>query len=113
MEVIKEAEPRYNIVEKEVREGVASIIEAVRTEGETALKRLEGFYGGNFREELAVSREEIEAAYAEVNEQEIRDIREAASNIRAFAEAQRATIADLPDFCPAEGIHLGHRVILF
>ena len=37
MEVIKEAEPRYNIVEKEVREGVASIIEAVRTEGETAL----------------------------------------------------------------------------
>ena len=111
MEVIKEAEPRYNIVEKEVREGVASIIEAVRTEGETALKRLEGFYGGNFREELAVSREEIEAAYAEVNEQEIRDIREAASNIRAFAEAQRATIADLPDFCPAEGIHLGHRVI--
>ena len=58
-----------------------------------------------------MSREEIEAAYAEVNEQEIRDIREAASNIRAFAEAQRATIADLPDFCPAEGIHLGHRVI--
>ena len=111
MEVIKEAKPRYNIVEKEVQEGVASIIQSIRTDGDEALRRLEAFYGGNRREIFAVTRGEIEAAYAEVPENEIADIREAAANIRAFAEAQRATIADLPDFSPREGIHLGHRVI--
>ena len=111
MEVIKEARPRYNIVEKEVQDGVESIIREVRTGGAEALRRLESFYGGNSREDFAVTREEIDAAYLEVNDSEIADIREAAANIKAFAEAQRASIADLPSFSPKEGIYLGHKVI--
>ena len=39
------------------------------------------------------------------------DIKKAAGNIKAFAEAQRATAADLKDFSPSEGIILGHKVI--
>ena len=57
------------------------------------------------------SREEIEAAYKEVPDEDIEDIKKAAANIRAFAKAQRETMAELKDFSPAEGILLGHRII--
>ena len=111
MEVIKEARPRINIVENDVQEAVASIISEIRTDGDKGLRRLEALFGGNERESFAVSRSEIEAAYAEVPEELLADIRAAAANVRAFAEAQRATIGDLPDFCPSPGVHLGHKVI--
>lgn len=58
-----------------------------------------------------VSREEIDDAYSHVSEQELNDMKSALANIRTFAEAQRATIHDLPEFQPRPGILLGHRVI--
>ncbi len=42
---------------------------------------------------------------------EIDDIRRAAANIRAFAEAQRETIGVLDGFSPEPGMELGHKVI--
>ena len=62
------------------------------------------------RDSLRVSREEIEAAYSQVSEAELEDIRKAAANIRTFAEAQKGTAGAL-EFSPSEGIVLGHRVI--
>ena len=58
-----------------------------------------------------MSREEIEAAYAQMTESEIADLKEAKSNIEAFARAQKEALSPIEDFCPQPGIHLGHRII--
>lgn len=63
------------------------------------------------REDLRISRAEIERAYEKVTEEEISDIKRAAANIRVFAQAQRKTVGELTDFSPAPGLILGHRVI--
>ena len=94
-----------------LRQTVSGIIDNVIKNGDEALKE----YNKNFdrceREALCISPEEIQEAYAKVSPEDLEDIKAAAANIRAFAEAQRATAADLKDFSPSEGIILGHKVI--
>lgn len=94
-----------------LRQTVSGIIDNVIKNGDEALKE----YNKNFdrceREALRISPEEIQEAYAKVSPEDLEDIKAAAANIRAFAEAQRATAADLKDFSPSEGIILGHKVI--
>ena len=53
----------------------------------------------------------IRDRYKTVPDVEIDDIRRAAANIRAFAEAQRETIGMLDGFSPEPGMELGHKVI--
>ena len=95
---------------KEPREAVGGIIDDVRKNGDEALLRLNMRFDGSSRSELRVSREEIAEAYRAAPEEAVADIRAAASNIRAFAQAQRATITDLT-FSPSPGVTLGHRII--
>ncbi|MGI6766174.1 MAG: histidinol dehydrogenase [Lentihominibacter sp.] len=90
---------------------VRDIIREVQSEGDKALKRYNEKYDGCTRSQLRVTREEIEAAYRVVPEKNIESIRLAAANIKAFAEAQRATISELESFSPMDGISLGHRII--
>lgn len=94
-----------------LRQTVSGIIDNVIKNGDDALKEYNKKFDGCEREALQVSREEIEAAYAKVSPEDLEDIKAAAANIRAFAEAQRETAADLKDFSPSEGIILGHKVI--
>ncbi|MDR0764948.1 MAG: histidinol dehydrogenase [Synergistaceae bacterium] len=95
---------------KKLRETVGGIIDDVRKNGDDALLRLNLTFDGSSREELRVSREEIGEAYRAAPEEAVADIRAAASNIRAFARAQRDTVTDLT-FSPAPGVTLGHRTI--
>ena len=75
----------------EQNETVRRIIDEVRQDGDAALRR----YGAAVRPrdvaELRVTEEEIQAAYAQVDEAFLTALRQAAANIRAFHEKQKRT----------------------
>ena len=87
------------------------MIETVVSRGDDALREYNSRFDGCERTSLQISREEIDAAYSQVSEEEINNMKIAASNIREFAKAQRRTVSELEDFSPMPGIMLGHRVI--
>lgn len=108
---LKASKERTEEDRSQLRQAVAVIIDHVIKNGDDALKEYNEKFDGCVREVLQISREEIEKAYAEVSEGDLADIKAAAANIRAFAEAQRETVGGLEDFSPSKGILLGHRVI--
>lgn len=111
MEYIKQAQTQGAAQTAEQAAQVSAIVANVRQNGDAALRRYNEKFDGCRRTALRVSPEEIRAAYRDVPENDIRDIREAADNIRAFAQAQRETIRELPAYSPKPGITLGHRNI--
>lgn len=111
IKVLKKSKERTEEDRSQLRQTVAAIIDNVIKNGDDALKEYNKKFDGCEREALQISKEEIEAAYAKVSEEDLADIKAAAANIRAFAEAQKGTVGGLEDFSPAEGILLGHRVI--
>ena len=94
-----------------LRETVGGIIDNVIHNGDNALIEYNSRFDNCERKTLRISREEIEKAYRQVSSEDLEDIRKAAANIRAFAEAQKGTLGELRDFSPSEGIMLGHRVL--
>ena len=94
-----------------LRETVGGIIDNVIHNGDNALIEYNSRFDNCERKTLRISREEIEEAYRQVSSEDLEDIRKAAANIRAFAEAQKGTLGELRDFSSSEGIMLGHRVI--
>ena len=111
MQTIKPAKPRTEAENLERAALVTGIINKVRAEGDAALAAYNEQFDGCRRASLRVSREEINAAYGQVSEEMIADMKTAAANIRAFAEAQRASMHELSGFAPAPGMDLGHRII--
>ena len=111
IKVLKKSKERTEEDRSQLRQTVAAIIDNVIKNGDDALKEYNKKFDGCEREALQISKEEIEAAYAKVSEEDLADIKAAAANIRAFAEAQKGAVGGLEDFSPAEGILLGHRVI--
>ncbi|NHN32582.1 histidinol dehydrogenase [Paenibacillus agricola] len=76
---------------EEQNEAVKRIIEEVRRDGDAALRRFAEQFDGVSVAELRVSKEEIEAAYALVDESFLQALREAAVRIRSFHEKQKRT----------------------
>ena len=111
MEYLKKSTPRTAQELKSVQDQVAAIIQNVRENGDRAILEYNTRFDGNTREQFRVTPEEIKAAYAELTEQEISDLKEAAGNIRTFAEAQLTCMKPLDDFSVIPGSSLGHRVI--
>lgn len=111
MKTIKSAKQRTEADRSKLRHSVTDMIWHVREKGDEALKEYNKKFDGCERESLRISRSEIEEAYSQVTAEEAADIRKAAANIRAFAEAQKKTIGELRDFSPMLGLTLGHRVI--
>ncbi|MGI6721163.1 MAG: histidinol dehydrogenase [Anaerovoracaceae bacterium] len=111
MKAIKNAKPRTLASADTLTGDVAEIIGRVRREGDSVLAEFNEKFDDCRREHLRISKEEINEAYEEVGEEEVADIRAAAANIRAFAEAQMGSFSALDDFQPQPGVHLGHRVI--
>ena len=111
MRVLKKSQERTEEDRRELSRLVQDIIDNVRANKDEALKE----YGRKFdaceREQIRVSKDEIEEAYAQLSDEEIEDLKSAASNIRAFAKAQRETVKPLENFSPMPGIFLGHRII--
>jgi histidinol dehydrogenase len=73
----------------EQNESVRRIIDEVRQDGDTALRRLAQQFDGVSVAELRVSDEEIQAAYEQVDAAFLAALRQAATNIRAFHEKQK------------------------
>lgn len=109
MEYLKKAAARSET--GECSRGVAEIIRNVRSSGDRALLEYNTRFDGNNRTGFRVTREEIDSAYARMTEQELSDLRQAAENIRAFAQAQRSCLRELDSFSTVENSVLGHRII--
>lgn len=111
MKIIKESQKRSEEDTRNLRDTVASMIDEVRSRGDAALREYGARFDGCARENLRVSREEIEEAYKDLTEEEIEDLKAASHNIRGFAEAQRETVKPLESYSPQLGIFLGHRIL--
>ncbi|WP_400224777.1 histidinol dehydrogenase [Methanomethylophilus alvi] len=72
----------------EVKETVEGIIEQVRKDGDKALRELTKEFDKVDVERFAVSREEIEAAYEEVDQEVVDELENAAFNIQRFHRMQ-------------------------
>lgn len=111
MRLLKKSQERTEEDRKELSGIVQQMIDHVRAEGDRALKEYSKKFDGCEREKIRVSEEEVKEAYEQLSTQEITDLKAAAENIRAFAEAQRGTVQPLENFSPMPGIFLGHRII--
>jgi len=108
---LKKSKQRTEADRAALREAVSGIISNVITNGDKALVEYNSKFDQCYRESLRITQEEIDEAYSLVSPEDLRDIQRAASNIEAFAEAQKGTLGTLTDFSPSEGIMLGHKVI--
>ncbi len=111
MKILKEAQPRTAQRDRKLQETVADMIDRVRTEGDQALFAYNRQFDNCTRNSLRVEEAEIRKAYAELNTQELQDLKEALSHIRAFARRQRESLTEVHDFETEPGIFLGQRVI--
>ncbi|WP_438447142.1 histidinol dehydrogenase [Gorillibacterium sp. sgz5001074] len=73
----------------EQNQAVKEIIEAVRAEGDEALRRFSEKFDKSKVEQFRIPEEEIQAAYDRVEPEFVAAIREAAVNIRSFHEKQK------------------------
>lgn len=111
MKIIKKAKERTAEDNRALRNAVTSIIDDVCANGDKALAQYNEKFDQCVRERLRVSREEIEEAYAQMEPQDLEDLKAAKANIESFARAQRGTMSELKNFSPQPGICLGHRII--
>lgn len=111
MKVLKAARVRTEEDKKKLTQTVGDMIEDVKKRKDEALREYSQRFDGSLRKAFLVTREEIREAYEQLTTQEIEDMKKAAEHIRAFANAQRATIKPLENFSPAPGIFLGHRIL--
>ena len=111
MKAYKSAAPASEADRKALQETVSGMIDEVKARGDEALREYGERFDDCHREHLRISEEEIREAYDCLEASEIEDIKAAAANIRAFAQAQKESIGEVKDFSPAPGIILGHRAI--
>lgn len=93
-----------------IEKTVGEILAGVRDRGDEALREYGRIFDGVEVENFEVGMAEREAAVAALDGQTASDTRFAIERVRAFAEAQLATILPL-EVEALPGLHLGHRVI--
>jgi sulfopropanediol 3-dehydrogenase len=89
---------------------VRGIIESVRDQGDQAVRKYSQTFDNYHAPALEVTAAERGAAVAALDAQTRKDTEFAIAQVRAFAQAQRATILPL-EVTHLAGVHLGHRVI--
>jgi sulfopropanediol 3-dehydrogenase len=93
-----------------VRTAVEGILKDIETRGDAAVRDLAQKFDGYAAPSFRLTSSEIEAAMQKVSARDMEDIRFAQKQIRTFAEAQRASMADIEiDTLP--GVVLGHKNI--
>jgi len=93
-----------------VRTTVAAILADIRARGDAAVRDLSQKYDGFATASFRLTPSEIEAAMHKVRTRDMEDIRFAQTQIRRFAEAQRASMTDI-EIETLPGVILGHRNI--
>jgi histidinol dehydrogenase/sulfopropanediol 3-dehydrogenase len=94
----------------EIETVVRGIIRAVRDAGDLAVRRYSKMFDNYEGQPLEVSPAERAATVSALDAQTRKDTEFAIAQVRAFAQAQRATILPL-EVTRLPGVHLGHRVI--
>lgn len=89
---------------------VAEVLAAVRKDGDAAVQEFSRRFDKAELERFEVTEAERQAALDALDPQSRADTEFAIANVRAFAEAQLATIQPL-EVEPLPGVHMGHRVI--
>ncbi|MEO9189411.1 MAG: histidinol dehydrogenase [Acetobacteraceae bacterium] len=96
--------------DRRVRETVEAILAEVGARGEAAVRDLSARFDKWAPASFRLSRAEIEALIASLPVQVVEDIRFAQTQVRRFAEAQRAALRDI-EVETLPGVRLGHRNI--
>jgi sulfopropanediol 3-dehydrogenase len=91
-----------------VKQTVEQILADIEARGDAAIRELSLKFDKYAPESFRLSEEEIERALSRVTKRDLDDIRFAQSQVRGFAERQRATILDL-EVETLPGVILGHR----
>ena len=112
IEYLKRGKPEAERAEDDakVRAVVESTLADIDTRGDAAVQDLSEKFDGYAPEKFRLSQAEIEAAMAEVSARDLEDIKFAQAQIRAFAEAQRASMTDV-EVETRPGVILGHKNI--
>ena len=93
-----------------VRASVEGILADIEARGDVAVRELAQKFDGYAPESFRLSESEIAAAMQKVSARDMEDIRFAQTQIRRFAEAQRASMTDV-EVETLPGVILGHRNI--
>jgi len=93
-----------------VRATVEDILKDIETRGDAAVRDLSQKFDGYAPENFRLSQSEIEAAMQKVSTRDMKDIKFAQTQIRRFAEAQRASMTDI-EIETMPGVILGHKNI--
>ncbi len=93
-----------------VRAIVEDTLANIEKHGDQAVRELSNKFDGFDREDYRLSKSEIEACMSRVSAQDIADIKFAQTQIRSFAEKQKACLTDL-EVETMPGVILGHRNI--
>jgi sulfopropanediol 3-dehydrogenase len=91
-----------------VADAVHQMLEDVRARGDDAVRELSARFDSWEPESFRLSQEQIEGIVAGVDDQTLDDIRFAQTQVRGFAEAQRASMHDV-EVETLPGVFLGHR----
>ena len=91
-----------------VRATVEAILDDIKARGDAALREYSGKFDNWAPEKFRLSREEIDACYSQVTDQNIEDIKFAQAQIRKFAEIQKAALTDVEEET-FPGVILGHK----
>jgi len=109
---LKSAKPieAQNAISAEVTEVVSKIIADIAERGDAAVREYSVKFDKWNPSTFRLTDEQIAACVAELNEQEVHDIKFAQAQVRRFAEAQLGTLSDV-EVETLPGIILGHKNI--
>ncbi|TKB03077.1 histidinol dehydrogenase [Alteromonas portus] len=105
----KQAEEKA-IDNQKVKEIVENIISDIEKRGDEAVSQYSGQFDKWTPKSFRLSREEIDACYEQLTEQEINDIKWAQEQVRNFATIQRESMKDV-EVETLPGVVLGHKNI--
>ena len=111
MKILKSSSFKNKETEKIVKEQVSAIIEDIKINKDEALKKYNLKFDNNDRSVIKVSKEEIEEAYKQVDEEFIQNLKVAAKNIENFAIAQKESFDNNFEKEIYPGVILGQKHI--
>lgn len=110
IEYLKAPAPAQNKELGEVESVVRGVIDAVRQRGDDAVREFSKTFDRYDGNQLEVTKAERQQALAALDPQTRSDTEFAIARVKAFAEAQLATMKPL-EIEQLPGVHLGHRII--
>ena len=111
MKILKSSGFKNKETEKIVKEQVSAIIEDIKINKDEALRKYNLKFDNNDRSVIKVSKEEIEEAYKQVDEEFIQNLKVAAKNIENFAIAQKESFDNNFEKEIYPGVILGQKHI--